>query len=137
MPDAWEIPEGRKVVTLVGRRRDWRLLREAERVETMAGNIVLTVGCIGVGAEQSEQDDHDEEQMLACIALHHDKIRMADEIVWATATGRDAGLHTAHDLALARDLDKPIRTYPTAPCGGPLPWCELGEPGCRGGHYPG
>lgn len=102
----------RTIVTLVGRRRDWRLLREAERAETMAGRIVLTVGCIGLGAEMSEQDDHDQEQMEACIALHFDKIRMADEIVHATVDGV-AGQHTRADLDLARSLGKPIRTYPS------------------------
>lgn len=103
----------RRIVTLVGRRRDWRLLREAERVETMAGNVVLTVGCIGVNADRGEQDDHDEESARQCIALHFDKIRMADEIVHATADGT-AGTHTRADLDLARSLGKPIRLYPAA-----------------------
>lgn len=101
----------RTIVTLVGRRRDWRLLREAERAETMAGNVVLTVGCIGVNADRSEQDDHDIEQREACIALHFDKIRMADEIVHATDDGT-AGEHTRADLDMARSLGKPVHLYP-------------------------
>lgn len=101
----------RTIVTLVGRRRDWRLLREAERAETMAGNVVLTVGCIGVNADRGEQDDHDDAQREACISLHFDKIRMADEIVHATADGT-AGEHTQADLNFARSLGKPIRQYP-------------------------
>jgi hypothetical protein len=102
----------RTIITLVGRRRDWRLLREAERAETMAGNIVLTVGCIGVNADRGEQDDHDAEQREACIALHFDKIRMADEIVHATADG-SAGEHTRADFDLAHSLGKPVRMYPS------------------------
>lgn len=102
----------RTIVTLVGRRRDWRLLREAERAETMAGNIVLTVGCIGVNADRGEQDDHDEEGARRCIELHFDKIRMADEIVHATADGT-AGEHTRADLDMARLLGKPVRQYPS------------------------
>jgi hypothetical protein len=104
----------RAIVTLVGRRRDWRLLREAERAETMAGRIVLTVGCIGVNADRSEQDDHDEEMVKNCVALHFDKIRLADEIVWATPDGT-AGEHTQADLAFARSLSKPVRCFPAAP----------------------
>lgn len=101
----------RTIVTLVGRRRDWRLLREAERVETMAGRIVLTVGCIGADGATLGEDDHDEEMARRCVELHFDKIRVADEIVHATADGT-AGEHTQADLDLARTLGKPVRLYP-------------------------
>jgi hypothetical protein len=96
----------RKIVCLIGRRRDWRSLRDAEVAETLAGNIVLTVGCIGPdGPVDHPESLHGEK---ACQELHFDKIRLADEVVCASA---ELGEHTRADWDLAERLGKPIRVY--------------------------
>lgn len=101
----------RKIVCLVGSRKDWRLLREAERQETQNGNIVLTVGCLGPEPDSTRAiDDHSPEETEKCIALHFDKIRLADEVLWVTATGFP-GEHTQQDLDLAKKLGKPIHIF--------------------------
>lgn len=97
----------RKIICLVGRRKDWRLLREAEVAETLAGNIVLTVGCIGPdGPVNHPEEVHGE---VECRQLHFDKIHIADEVVHAH--NGYTGEHTANDLEFARQMGKPIREY--------------------------
>jgi hypothetical protein len=95
----------RKVVCLVGRRRDWRLLREAEVQETQAGNIVLTVGCIGPDGPTLF---HDETAMQACKELHFDKIRVAREVLLVST---EIGEDTQRDLLEALAKGKVIRFY--------------------------
>jgi len=93
------------IVTLVGRRKDWRLLREAEVSETIAGNIVLTVGCIGPDGPT----EHPTEEMIqACIKLHLEKIRMCDEVLLVSAV---IGDDTINDIVYAMRHRKPVRFY--------------------------
>lgn len=82
---------------------DWRLLRQAEVSETLAGNIVLTVGCIG---PDGISEPHDEEGVIRCKELHFDKIRMCDEVLCVST---QIGSDTQKDLDFARSLGKLIR----------------------------
>src|SRR5438477_8027331 len=91
-----------KIVCLVGKRKDWRLLRQAEVSETLAGNIVLTVGCIGPDGPEVIHDDQ------ACTKLHFKKIKMADEVL---CVSKQVGENTLQDLTLATYHNKPIRFY--------------------------
>lgn len=94
-----------KIVCLVGKRKDWRLLREAEVAETISGNIVLTVGCIG---PDGPAVFHDEGMVDACTKLHFKKIQMADEVL---CVSKEIGENTLQDLTVAAHYKKPIRFY--------------------------
>lgn len=95
----------RTVVCLVGRRKDWRLLREAEVAETLRGNIVLTVGCIGPDGPHTF---HDEAGVERCKQLHFDKIQMADETL---IVSEEIGQDTREDLLFALQHGKVIRFH--------------------------
>jgi hypothetical protein len=101
----WYQATTRRVVCLIGRRKDWRLLREAEVELTLAGHIVLTVGCIG---PDGPTIIHDEAAVKACQQLHFDKIALSTEVMLVSS---QPGEGTLADIEVALRLGKVIRFY--------------------------
>jgi hypothetical protein len=93
-----------RIVCLCGSTRFRDAFVAANRTETLAGRIVLSVGMFG----------HDEgidmagpvKAMLDSLHLH--KCRMADEIL-VLNQGDYVGESTAREVRFSRDLGKPIR----------------------------
>lgn len=93
----------RKIVCLCGSTRFKEAFEEANKRETIKGNIVLSVGWFGhldaepMSSEQKEKLD----------ALHLDKIRMADEVIFLNVGGY-MGKSTCRELSFAVRLQKKI-----------------------------
>lgn len=101
---------GPKVVCLCGSTRFLEAFRQANFDETMAGNIVLTIGC----DIRSDEDlfGHMEPLEKAVIknaldALHLRKIEMADEVLILNVGGY-IGESTRRELDHALELNKSI-----------------------------
>ena len=93
------------MVCLCGSTRFMRAFQEANLRETLAGRIVLTVGCdtksdamLGLGPEVKAMLDD----------LHKWKIWLADEILVLNVGGY-IGSSTASEIAYARALGKQVR----------------------------
>lgn len=93
------------VVCLCGSTRFGEAFRQANLQETLAGRIVLTVGCdfksddaIGLSPDTKERLDE----------LHRRKIDLADEVLILNVDGY-MGESTKRELAYARSLGKGIR----------------------------
>lgn len=108
---AWQdMPRTPTIVCLCGSTRFYAAFQEANYRETMAGNIVLSVGfyphsseqahgeTIGITPAQKEALDH----------LHLRKVAMADEVLILNVD-QYIGPSTAGELAYARSLGKTIR----------------------------
>jgi len=94
----------RKIVCLCG---STRFKKEYEKVtleETLAGNIVLSVGCF----VHSDNISITEEQKQELDKLHLDKIKMADEIIVIAPNGY-TGESTNREIDFASQLLKPVR----------------------------
>jgi hypothetical protein len=97
----------RRVVCLCGSTRFWAQFVEANRDETLAGNIVLSVGVdmrtmpIPAGLDQDEVKQQLDQ-------LHLDKIAQADEVLVINPGGY-IGSSTRNEIAYARRLGKPVR----------------------------
>jgi len=93
----------RKIICLCGSTRFKEAFEEANKRETIKGNIVLSVGWFGhldaepMTLEQKEKLDE----------LHLDKIRMADEVLFLNVGGY-IGESTCKELSLAVGLQKKI-----------------------------
>jgi len=94
-----------RIVCLCGSTRFDGAFRKANLDETLAGRIVLTVGCdthsdqtLGLAAEVKERLDE----------LHLRKIDLADEVLILNVGGY-IGESTGRELAYARQLGKPVR----------------------------
>jgi DNA-binding MarR family transcriptional regulator len=100
------------IVCLCGSTRFKRAYEEATLAETLAGRIVLSVGCyahhdsIPVTREQKEALD----------ALHLRKIALADEVLVLNQGGY-MGESTAREIIYARGLGKPLRFLEPQPQG--------------------
>jgi len=92
-----------KVVCLVGSTRFESMFHTANLWETLAGNIVLTVGVFKVNHGALTED-----QRWAINELHLTKIDMADE-VFILNVGGYMGNGTKRELAYAREKEKVIR----------------------------
>jgi hypothetical protein len=95
----------RTIVCLCGSTRFLEAFRKAEFDETVAGNIVLTIGCdtksddmLKLGPEVKEQLD----------ALHKDKIDLADEVLILNVGGY-IGSSTRSEIEHAMRQGKFIR----------------------------
>jgi hypothetical protein len=93
------------IVCLCGSIRFADAFREANLQETLAGRVVLTVGCdfksdsaLGLVLEDKERLD----------ALHLKKIALADEVLILNVNGY-IGESTGRELRYARDLGKTVR----------------------------
>ena len=99
-----------KIVCLCGSTRFYSEFQEANFRETMAGNIVLSVGFYphsvelahseGVGITAAQKEDLDK--------LHLKKIELADEVVILNVGGY-IGFSTRRELNHARALGKQVR----------------------------
>lgn len=104
----WAFPKGRpKIVCLCGSTRFYEAFQEANFLETMAGNIVLTVGFYasrdglrpeGITAEEKRQLDE----------LYRRKIDLADEILVLNVGGY-VGDSTRGEIEYTLSLGKPVR----------------------------
>ena len=98
----------RKIVCLCGSTRDYENFVEANLQETLAGHIVLSVGVFGHRAEEVHGRQIDLESHKGPLdELHHDKIRLADEVL---IVGR-VGSSTQKEIELAGELGKPVRYF--------------------------
>ncbi len=99
------------IVCLCGSTRFYQIFREANQRETLAGRIVLTIGC----DMRSDADlfGHLPDDELARIKaqldeLHLRKIDLADEILVLNVGGY-IGQSTRRELDYARSLSKRVR----------------------------
>jgi hypothetical protein len=94
----------RKIVCLCGSTRFKEAFEEANKHETLKGNIVLSVGWYG----HCEDTPVPEEQKESLDELHLDKIRMADEIIFLNVGGY-LGDSSLNELDFACKQHKKIR----------------------------
>lgn len=99
-----------KIVCLCGSTRFYNAFQEANYHETMAGNIVLSVGFYPHSAEQAhgETIGITPEQKEALDQLHLHKVYMADEVLILNVGGY-IGESTKRELGFANALGKPVR----------------------------
>ena len=100
-----------KIVCLCGSTRFSKEFREANLRETLAGNIVLTIGCdmrsdaeLFAGKEESELKAIKDGLVL----LHFSKIELADEVLILNVGGY-IGESTRNELKVAQAHGKVIR----------------------------
>lgn len=97
-----------KIVTLCGSTRFYEAFVEANRQETLAGRIVLSVGCFGHRPDVA--GSLTPEQKEAVDALHLEKIEMSDEILVLNVNGY-VGASTEREICYAFSRDKKIRWW--------------------------
>ena len=98
-----------KIVCLCGSTRFANEFMKAQFEETVAGNIVLTVGCFPRKPDGSwDQMQVTAEQKVNLDSLHFRKIELADEVLIINVGGY-VGESTANEIAHALYLRKPIR----------------------------
>ena len=99
-----------KIVCLCGSTRFFREFQRANYEETMAGNIVLTVGFAMHASVEAhgEQLGCTPEQKIKLDALHFRKIELADEVLVLNVGGY-IGESTSNEIAHAIDLKKAVR----------------------------
>jgi hypothetical protein len=103
----WDsLPE---IVCLCGSTRFYKEFQEANYRETMAGNIVLSVGFYPHSSEQAhgESIGITPEQKKGLDRLHFRKIELADRVLILNVDGY-IGQSTANELAYARKLGKRV-----------------------------
>lgn len=100
-----------KIVCLCGSTRFSKEFREANLRETLAGNIVLTIGCdmrsdaeLFAGKEESEL----KAIKTALDLLHFSKIELADEVLILNVGGY-IGESTSNELKVAQAHGKTVR----------------------------
>jgi len=99
------------IVCLCGSTRFRDEFLAAQRSETLAGNIVLSVGFF----EQADGESLDAGTLERLAGLHRAKIDLADEILIIDRDGY-VGESTAGEIAYAQTLDKPIRRWSNRAC---------------------
>ena len=94
------------IVCLCGSTRFWKAFQEAGLRETLAGRIVLSIGCA-----TASDEDHGiaPDQKARLDELHLRKIDLADEVLVLNVGGY-IGESTANELAYALALGKSVRT---------------------------
>jgi hypothetical protein len=98
-------PEFPKIVCLCGSTRFGEAFRKAQLAETLAGRIVLTIGC---DAHSDEDLALEPDTKKALDELHFRKIELADEVLILNV-GQYIGESTRRELAYARALGKTVR----------------------------
>jgi hypothetical protein len=93
----------RKIVCLCGSTRFKEAFEEANKRETLKGNIVLSVGWYG----HCEDTPISPKQKVELDKLHFDKIRLADEVIFLNVNGY-MGESTLRELSFAVGLQKKI-----------------------------
>ena len=100
-----------KIVVLCGSTRFFQQFQRANYEETMAGNIVLSVGFYRFGSVQGCTP----EQKIALDELHKRKIDLADEILVLNVGGY-IGDSTRSEIEYAQALGMPIRYLEPRSC---------------------
>lgn len=105
-----ELQRRPKIVCLCGSTRFYKAFQEANYRETMAGNIVLSVGFYmhASGAAHGETWGCTPDQKVALDELHFRKIELADEVLVLNVNGY-IGQSTSNELNHARSLGKHVR----------------------------
>lgn len=98
--------ERRRIVCLCGSTRFSKAYQDANFQETLAGRIVLTIGC---DTKSDEGLKLSTEQKAQLDFLHLDKIEIADEI-YVLNVGGYIGTSTSREICFAQRLGKRIRT---------------------------
>lgn len=99
------------IVCLCGSTKFRAEFEEANRQETMKGNIVLTVGCFPRFQDGSwDYGKVTPEQKIELDQLHFRKIELADEVLVLNVGGY-IGLSTSNEIRHAQLLGKPIRYW--------------------------
>lgn len=108
----WEMTMKPRIVCLCGSTRFYEEFQKANFIETMAGNIVLTVGFYPHAKFSKKVHGEDvgitKEEKRALDELHKRKIDLADEILVLNVGGY-YGESTASEIEHARKLGKLIR----------------------------
>lgn len=98
-----------KIVCLCGSTRFREAFDLANRDETLAGNIVLSVGCFSHADHRvSAEDFFGREAKAGLDELHKRKIDLADEILVLNVDGY-VGSSTRSEIEYAKATGKPIR----------------------------
>jgi hypothetical protein len=100
-----------KIVCLCGSTRFWKEYQDAQRAETLAGRIVLTVGFFvhaPEGGAEGWMDNVTDEQKAALDRLHLRKIDLADEVLFLNRS-QYLGESSKAELAYAQQHGKKIR----------------------------
>lgn len=99
-----------KIVCICGSTRFYDEFQDANLNETMAGNIVLTVGVFGHCAVKAHRRIFkiSEREKTMLDDLHKSKIKIADE-VFVLNVGRYIGKSCKLEIEYARSLNKPVR----------------------------
>lgn len=101
----------RTIVCLCGSTRFYEAFRDANLNETLAGRIVLTIGC-DLRSDKELFQGMSEERLAVLKAeldeLHLRKIELADEVLILNVGGY-IGQSTARELAYAQSLGKRVR----------------------------
>lgn len=92
------------IVVLCGSTRFKSAFEQANKAETLAGRIVLSVGCF----MHADEVPITTEQKTALDALHLRKIDLADEVLVLNVDGY-VGESTRREIAYAQRRKKPIR----------------------------
>lgn len=108
MSETYQFP---KIVCLCGSTRFSDEFRAANLRETLAGNIVLTIGCdmrsdVEIFGDMSEEELREIKNNLDL--LHLRKIEIADEVLILNKNGY-IGDSTRRELRYAQALGKPVR----------------------------
>ncbi|GCE06152.1 hypothetical protein KDAU_34810 [Dictyobacter aurantiacus] len=113
------------VVCLCGSTRFSEAFRKANLQETLAGHIVLSIGCDFKSDEALGLTEVDKARLDA---LHLRKIELADEIL-VLNVGDYIGASTANEILCARLLGIPIRWLEPHQC--KIQECPCGEGACK------
>lgn len=98
-----------KIVCLCGSTKFFNEFQNANMEETLAGNIVLSVGIYG-GSIHKRTVKITKEIKIKLDELHKRKIDLADEILVINVNGY-IGDSTKNEIEYAKSLNKPIRYY--------------------------
>lgn len=103
------MPERPKIVCLCGSTRFFQTFQEASLTETLAGKIVLSIGCNLRDDNQIWDDPVEREAIKVRLdELHKRKIDLADEVLVLNVGGY-IGKSTQSEIDYAANLGKPIR----------------------------
>lgn len=93
------------IVTLCGsskQKEDWAYWQAKFALD---GNVVLAINIYMADSVPNYNDDTELKRLLC--ELHHQKIRMADKVVFICKPDTTLGDHTSEELEYARSLGKP------------------------------
>lgn len=97
-----------RIVCLCGSTKFRAAFEAANEAETVAGKIVLSVGCFRRVAPDGERPDFEERIKQALDVLHKRKIDLADEILVLNVGGY-IGTSTRSEIDYAVEHGKPVR----------------------------